>query len=115
MGINPNVPPAVTPPSPDEWPDTIRNISGITKAAEAQVTITSHGFTTDDVGVTILDFLQVRGMIQINGLPGKILSIVDSNNITVNINTTNFYTYIGGGYANIVAGLPPYDPFQNIA
>lgn len=110
-----SIPPSVTYPSPNEWPQTIRNITGISRDAQARVTLVSHGFTSSDIGVTILDFLQVKGMLQINGLPGTILSIVDSDNITVNINTTNFFTYTSGGYANIVAGNSPYDPFQNIA
>lgn len=110
-----SIPPSVTPPSPNEWPDTIRNITGITRAAQAQVTSPNHGFTDQDVGVTIVDFLQVKGMLQINGLPGTILQVVDSDNFIVNINTTYFFDYTEGGYANIVAGRSPYDPFQNIA
>lgn len=118
------IPPSVTPPSPDEWPSTIRNITGITKAAQAKVTSVAHGFTSEDQGVTTVDFLQVRGMIQINGLPGLIQEVIDADNFTVNINSTNFFTYTSGGYANIVTGSPPKEvsgfqifntPWQNTA
>lgn len=109
------LPPSVTPPSPNEWPNTIREVTGITNAAQAQITSVGHGFTSADVGNTIVMFTRVRGMLQINGLPGKILGVDDADHFTVDVNTTRFFTYIGGGYANIIAGLPPYDPFQNIA
>lgn len=117
-------PPSVTYPSPNEWPNTIRNISGISKSAQAQITSVAHGFTSADVNITSVDFLQVHGMIQINGLPGLILSVVDADNFIVNINTSNFNTYTTGGYANILTGIPPIEtvgqqtfntPFQNIA
>jgi len=109
------VPPSVTYPSPNEWPNTIRNITGITRDAQAVVTSPSHGFTSRDQGQTVVDFLQVKGMIQINGLPGTIQTVIDNDHFTVNINSTQFYNYVGGGYANIVAGWPPYDPYTNIA
>lgn len=118
------VPPSVTPPSPNEWLDTRRNITGITKAAQAEITSPSHGFTSEDEGITTVDFLQVGGMIQINGLPGLIQEVIDANTFTVNINTTNFFTYTSGGIANILTGIPPKEvsgfqifntPWQNVA
>lgn len=122
-----NVPPApsVTPPSPNEWPqDLIKPISGITQDSQAIVTVTNHGFTSADVGITTVMFLQVLGMRQINGLPGRITAVIDANNFQVNINTTNFYPYRGAGVISIVTGEPPSEtasfqifntPFQNIA
>lgn len=118
------IPPSVTPPSPNEWPETIRNITNITKARQAVITCPSHGFTSQDVGVTTVDFLQVKGMMQINGLPGLIQRVIDSNNFSVNVDTSQFFSYTSGGYANIVSGTPPVEtsgfqvfntPFQNIA
>ena len=61
------VPPSVTYPSPDEWPNTLRTITGITKANQANITCASHGFTSTDQGQTFVMFKQVVGMIQING------------------------------------------------
>lgn len=115
---------SVTYPSPNEWPQTIKPITGITKNSIATVTCTSHGFSSQDIGVTTVDFLQVRGMIQINGLPGLIQSVIDADHFTVNIDTTNFYSYVSGGVISIVTGQPPSTtqgfqifntPFENIA
>lgn len=117
------IPPSVVPPSPFEWPETIRNLTGITKAAQAVVTSPNHGFTSQDIDVTTVMFLQVQGMIQINALPGVIQQVIDANNFIVNINTTSFNPYSGGGVINIDTGIPPVEqvgsqwfntPFQNI-
>lgn len=88
------------------WKATNKTISDISNAANAEVEITAHGFTADDVGVTTLTFSGVVGMIQINTLRGVIQSIVDSNNITVNINTSSFSSYVSGGIANVITGIP---------
>jgi hypothetical protein len=119
------VPPSVTPPSPDEWPQNlVKPITGITRDSQAKVTSATHGFTSADVGVTFIGFKQVLGMNQINGLNALIQSVVDSNNFTVNINTTNFYNYSSGGVVIVDSGEPPVEtsgfqtfntPFQNIA
>lgn len=119
-----SIPPSVTSPSPNEWPQTLRTITGISNALQAVVTVPSHGFTSSDVAVTSVDFLQVVGMKEINGLPGVIQSVIDSNNFTININTSNFNSYLGGGVINILTGIPPIEqqgsqyfntPFQNIS
>lgn len=119
------VPPSVTPPSPDEWPqDLVKTITGITKDSQATVTSTAHGFTSDDAGVTFICFKQVVGMTQINGLNALIQTVVDVDHFTVNINTTNFYTYVSDGVVIVDTGLPPTQtagfqtfnrPFQNVA
>lgn len=118
------IPPSVTPPSPNEWPNTLRTITGIANGNITTVTVPSHGFTDANDGITTVMFLQVRGMVQINGMPGLILSIIDTSNFTVNIDSTNFYAYTSGGVISIVTGQPPTEqesfqtfntPFQNIA
>ena len=118
------VPPSVTPPSPFEWPETIKPITNISSAAQAQITCPTHGFSAADIGVTSVMFLQVKGMLPINGMPGVIQSIVDSDNFTVNITTTFFPIYRSGGVISILTGQPPAEtvgfqtfntPFQNIA
>ena len=100
------IPPSVTPPSPHEWLETIKTITGITNARQAQITCASHGFTTEDQGVTTVMIMQVEGMLPINGLPGRIQEIVDSNNFTVDINTTQYPIYRGAGVISIVTGSP---------
>lgn len=120
--VNPNVAPAVTYPSPNEWPSTVLTITNITQGAQAQITCVAHPFTSDDIGVTTVMPLLVKGMRQINGLPGVIQSIVDADNFMVNINTTMFSPYDFGGQLSIVTGNPALDqvgsqffntPFKN--
>lgn len=79
---------------------TNKTISAITKAANAQVTSTSHGLVVGD----IVTFHGVVGMTQINTLTGTVQSVVDANNVTVNINSTGFTTYGSGGIANLISG-----------
>lgn len=118
------VPPSVTPPSPNEYPITIKTITGITNATEAQVTCPSHGFGSTDIGQTFIGFKQVIGMLPINGTNGIVQSVIDSDNFTVNINTNTFPIYRSGGVISIVSGQPPVEtvgfqtfntPFQNTA
>jgi len=104
----------VTWPSPNEWPVSLKPITNISNAREAVVTSALHGFTAADVGVTVVDFLMIDGMDQILGRPGTITQIVNPNQFAVNINSTDFYLYRSGGFANIVSGLPPFDPYQNL-
>jgi hypothetical protein len=69
-------------------------------------------------------FLQVIGMLPINGMTGVIQSVPDANTITVNINTTQFPIYRSGGVISTLTGEPPIEqqgaqwfntPFHNIA
>ncbi len=101
----------VTPyQSPDAslWVETVRVITGISNAAQAEITSTAHGFTASDVGVTTMTFSGVIGMTQINTLRGVIQSVIDANHFTVNINTTSFSAYVSGGQANVITGIPPF-------
>jgi len=118
------VPPSVTPPSPNEWPETIETITGINNDSQAKITCPNHGFTSSDVGITSIMVKQVIGMLPINGLPGLIQQVIDVNNFIVNINTTNFPIYRSGGVISILTGQPPVErqgfqyfntPFHNIA
>lgn len=118
------VPPSVTPPSPDEWPQTVKTITNVTNDSVATVTCPTHGFTSADEGQTSVMFKQVVGMLPINGVPGLIQQVVDVDTFTVNINTTNFPIYRSGGVICILTGQPVTEtqgfqtfntPFQNIA
>ena len=111
-----SIPPSVTYPSPNEWPVTYRPITDITRERQATVTSPLHGFTNaSDQNVTKVDFTQVKGMFQINGMAAYITNVVDANRFTVAIDSSHFYSYASGGFANIMTNNPPYDPFQNIA
>ena len=80
-------------------------ITGISKAANASITAT-HAFTSADVGVTTVSFHGIVGMTQMNTLSGVIQSVTSTTSFTVNINSTNFTTYVSGGIANPVSGVP---------
>lgn len=127
MSVSPNNqhPPAVTPPSPFEWPQNlVQAITQITNDSQATLTVPSHGFTSEDVGQTFVMIKQVVGMDQINGQNALIESIVDSSNFTVDIDTTNYHIYRSAGVCITDSGSPPVEtqsfqtfntPFQNIA
>lgn len=72
-----------------------RSVTGITKAAQAVVTVGSHSFA---VGESV-HFSGVVGMTQINGLRGAITA-TSGTTITVGINSTAFSTYSSGGTVN---------------
>lgn len=119
------VPPSVTYPSPDEWPqDLVKDVTNITRDSRALVTVVDHGFDSLSNGTTFVTFKQVTGMLQINGLDALILEVIDADTFTVNINSTNFHDYRGGGVIIVDTGLPPVQqagfqyfnrPFQNVA
>lgn len=116
------IPPSVTFPSPNEWPETVFAISHITNASQATITCSTYTFTSADIEITSVLFKQVNGMLPINGLPGLIQSVLSSTQFTVNIDTTNFPTYTSGGVICILTGEPPSEtegfqimntPFKN--
>lgn len=110
-----SIPPSVVFPSPNEWPITYRAITGISREVQAIVTAPDHGFTSADIPYTTLDFTQVKGMQEINGKFAPITEIIDTDNFYINLNTSSFHAYTTGGFANIMAGISPYDPYSNIA
>lgn len=91
-------------PDSQLFPTSNLTITGISKAANAVITAT-NSFTTNDYGVTVVTFHNVVGMTQINTLSGVVQSATGSN-FVVNINTTGFSTYVSGGIANIITGIP---------
>lgn len=71
---------------------TAKVITGITAAAAAVVTSTSHGLSVGQVGT----FASVSGMAEINGNVG-LITAVTTNNFTVNIISTGYTAYTSGG------------------
>lgn len=87
-------------------------ITALSNAANASVTAT-HSFTTADIGVTVVTFHGVPGMTQINGLQGVITGVTSTTSFTVNINSSNFGTYVNTGtagvnrgFCNVITGAP---------
>lgn len=76
-------------------------ITGITKAANAVVTSPAHGY---QVGWIVV-FADVAGMVEINSLRGRVLSVT-TDTFTVDIDTTGFSTFTGdaGGVAGNAEG-----------
>jgi hypothetical protein len=75
-------------------------ITAITKAAQAQVTLSDLCYA--EVG-SRLKFSAVVGMTQINGLTGTVVTVVDSFNFVVNINSSGFSTYTSAGVIERIA------------
>lgn len=125
MSTFPKFPPSVVFPSPHEWPETIFPIANIQINSTTTVALNGYSFSQADVNITTVMFLQVTGMTQINHLPGRIIAVSETSGVfTVDINSTNFNPYQGGGVISIVTGKPPYEtqsfqtfntPFHNIA
>lgn len=72
-----------------------RSITGITKAAQAVITVGAHTFL---VGESV-HISGVTGMTQINGLRG-LITATGGTTITVAIDSTGFGAYTSGGTAN---------------
>lgn len=92
-------------PFPTAWAAT-KSVTAITQATNAQVTVAGHGLS---VGDRVL-FASASGMTAINGYTAAVVSVVDSNNFTIDINTTanGFSAYTSGGtIAKVTAGDYP--------
>lgn len=87
-------------------------VTAITKAANALITASNHGYSVGDQ-VYLLDIV---GMVEIIGRVLTVLTVPTANTFTVNINSTNFTTFAGsgGGVTNVVtpppAPVPPVVP-----
>jgi hypothetical protein len=84
--------------------ETGLKITAITKAANAQITAAYHGYSVGDQ----VYFQGITGMVQINGLTGKVLTTPTANTFTVNINTSSFSTFVSSD--GVVNSAPPAAP-----
>jgi len=80
---------------------TVKTITAISQAAEAVVTIATHGLAVGDV----FTITQVVGMIEINRLRAKVTYVADANNVWINVDTTGFTAYVSGGKGNVISDL----------
>lgn len=104
----------VTYPSPNEWPITVHNITGITKSPQPIITAPGHGITiTSGQPIPVVDFTQVNGMYQINGKFAYVTSVINSSNFTIALDTTQFSPYISGGFVNVIVSPAPINPLTN--
>lgn len=81
-----------------------KNITAITKANPAVITINSHGYSN---GKKV--FLKnIGGMTELNGRFFDV-TVVDSNKISIGVDSTNYTTYTSGGKCGVVFQLAtPY-------
>jgi hypothetical protein len=79
-------------------------ITAITKAANAQVTAAYHGYT---VGQRIY-FNGITGMTELNNRHATVVSVVGTNDFTIDIDTTDYSTFVSS--TGIVRGAPPSAP-----
>lgn len=86
-------------------------ITGITKAAQAVVTAPAHGYQVGWIAV----FDGVQGMVEINSLRGRIVSVT-TDTFVVDIDTTGFSTFtadtggVGGASGGGTGGYPAPPP-----
>ena len=71
---------------------TGKSITGISVAADAEITVVDHGFTDGQ----ILDVISVAGMVEMNGLKPTVTSTGDDT-FTTGINSSGFTPYSSGG------------------
>lgn len=104
----------VTYPSPNEWPVTVHAITGITRALQPTVTAANHGITISASQSTPrVDFSQVKGMYQINGQSAFVTTVIDANNFTIALDTSQYSPYSSGGFVNVLVSPSPINPLTN--
>lgn len=90
-------------PFPTSWAAS-KNITAITNAADAQLTVAAHGYVAGDR----LRVLSVAGMTEINDYTVAVVSVVDVNNFTIDLDTRDFTAYTSGGTVEkVTAGSYP--------
>lgn len=92
--------------------DYMTPILNITQAASAVVTISAANFRAGD----LVQFANVQGMTEINGLVGEVLSATLTS-ITVDINTLAFTPYVvAGSVSKLIefsANTIPFNPYRS--
>lgn len=82
-------------------------ITAITKAVNAQVTAAYHDYVVGDR----LYFSGITGMTELNGREAVVASVVDADNFTIDLDTTNFSTFVSAtGDTRVGAPTPVVPP-----
>jgi len=74
-----------------------KTITAITKANPAQVTATAHGYNDGDP----VKISGVAGMTEVNDKHFQV-QVVDANNFTIGVDSTDYTTYTSGGNAELI-------------
>ena len=95
-----------------DFDDYFVNISAITLATSAVVTVSASAFQVGDRVI----LANVGGMTQINGLKLFVLA-ASATSLTLNINSTNFTAYTSGGTVSKIidfqAEMSPFNPYRS--
>lgn len=87
--------------------ETGLKVTAITKAANAKIAATKHGYKVGDQ----VYFKDIEGMVEINDRFLTVVSVVDANNFTIDIDSTGFSTFTGDtGQVNTETPPPEADP-----
>jgi len=81
-------------------------VTAITKAANAKITAAFHAYEVGDP----VYLTGITGMTQINDRFLTVVSVIDANNFTVDIDSTDFDTFTGSGGGTARVGSPPPPP-----
>lgn len=83
-------------------------ITGISNSGNAQVTVAYHGYAVGDR----IFFSGVEGMVELNNRSATVVSVVDVNSFTIDIDTSTYTPFVSSdGTARTVAPDPtPPDP-----
>lgn len=81
-------------PFPLTW-DATKAISAVTQATEAVITITAHGYSVNDR----FKIAGIAGMTDLNNWTAAVVAVIDANRVQVDIDTTKYAAYSGGGTA----------------
>lgn len=81
-------------------------VTAITRAANAQVTAAYHGYSVGDQ----LYFKDIPGMVEINDRFLTVVSVIDDNNFTLDIDSTNFSLFVNTDTGTVRVGPPAAPP-----
>lgn len=83
-----------------------KSITAATKANPCQLTITGHGFSNNDE----IHIHDVGGMTELNG-NGYTVTVVDTDNITIGVDSGAYTTYTSGGKAYLATDGSAYTAY----
>src|SRR5690606_13464016 len=73
--------------------DATKNITAVTQAANAQVSVTAHGLAIGDR----VKIASITGMTQLNAWTATVVTVPTADTFTIDVDTTTFTAYSSGG------------------
>lgn len=81
----------------------LKTISGITLGTTTTININNHGLVVDDY----IWFNEIVGTTQLNGQTAQVATVVNADNITINVNSSSYTLYTSGGIAQYLTSSAP--------